>query len=63
LQTARRHSDLIESVHDGSYFHPRFKLWVFLPAGLMLALLLLTGLPLFFQPYLARRRRRRGGGG
>jgi len=60
LQVARRRSDLIESIHDGSYFHPRFKLWVFLPAGLMLALLLLTGLPLFFQPVLARRKKRPG---
>ncbi|NQU26432.1 MAG: PepSY domain-containing protein [Candidatus Nealsonbacteria bacterium] len=57
LQVAVRRSDLIESIHDGSYFHDRFKLWLFLPAGLILASLVITGVYLFFLPYLARRRR------
>jgi uncharacterized iron-regulated membrane protein len=57
MQVAVRRSDLIESIHDGSYFHDHFKLWVFLPAGLILACLVITGLHLFFLPYLARRRR------
>ena len=47
LQVAVRRSDLIESIHDGTYFHDSFKLWVFLPAGLILAVLALTGLHLF----------------
>ena len=55
LQVAVRRSDLIESIHDGTYFHDHAKLWVFLPAGLVLALLVLTGLHLFLLPYLARR--------
>ena len=59
LQVAVRRSDLIESIHDGSYFHDRFKLWVFLPAGLILAVLVITGFHLFILPHLARRRRRR----
>ena len=58
LQVAVRRSDLIESIHDGSYFHNGFKLWVFLPAGLMLVVLVVTGIYLFFVPYLARRKRR-----
>ncbi len=58
LQVAVRRSDLIESIHDGSYFHDRFKLWVFLPAGLILVVLVITGLYLFFLPHLARRKRR-----
>ena len=28
LQVAVRRSDLIESIHDGSYFNDHFKLWV-----------------------------------
>ena len=57
LQVAFRRSDLIESIHDGSFFNEHFKLWVFLPAGILLALLLVTGIHLFFLPYLARRKR------
>ena len=58
LQSAVRRSDLIESIHDGSYFHDSFKLWVFLPAGLILAVLAITGLHLFILTYRARWRRR-----
>ena len=59
LQVAVRRSDLIESIHDGTYFHDSFKLWVFLPAGLILAVLSITGLYLFCLPHLAKRRHRR----
>jgi len=58
LQVAVRRSDLIESIHDGSYFHDGFKLWIFLPAGLVLAILAVTGVYLFLHPHLARRKRR-----
>jgi hypothetical protein len=57
LQVAVRRSDLIESIHDGTYFHDHLKLWVFLPTGIVLALLVITGLHLFGLPYLARRKR------
>ena len=57
LQVAVRRSDVIESIHDGTYFHDHFKLWVFLPAGVVLALLVITGLHLFLLPTLARRKR------
>lgn len=60
LQVAYRRSDLIESLHDGSFFHDQAKMWVFLPNGLILFGLWLTGLYLFFLPhYVVRRRRRR----
>jgi len=59
LQTAIRRSDLIESIHDGTYFHDSFKLWVFLPAGVILVILVVTGVHLFLLPYMARRRKRR----
>ena len=57
LQVAVRPSDLIESIHDGSYFNDHFKLWVFLPAGIVLAMLVITGIYLFLLPYLVRRKR------
>jgi hypothetical protein len=59
LQAAYRRSDLIESIHDGSWFHDGVKLWVFLPAGATLLLLWLTGMYLFLLPILVRRRRGR----
>lgn len=59
LQSAYRRSDWIESLHDGSFFHDKVKLFVFLPSGVILFVLWITGLYLFFQPHLARRKRRK----
>jgi len=58
LQTAYRRSDLIESLHDGSFFGGDWvRLGVFLPTGVVLLLLWLTGLRMFWIPFAARRRR------
>lgn len=57
LQTAYRRSDLIETLHDGSWFHDAVKLYVFLPAAIIVLGLWGTGLYLFVLPYLTRRRR------
>lgn len=54
LQSAYRRSDLIEELHDGSWFHDAVKTWIFLPAGIALLVLWVTGLWLFLHPYLAR---------
>ncbi len=62
LQVAQRRSDLIESLHDGSWFHPLVKSWVFIPAGLALLGMLVTGVYLFLVPILAKRRRARRSG-
>lgn len=59
LQTAFRRSDYIEAMHDGSFFHERAKLWIFLPSGLLLFSLWLTGLYLWLAPRLGRLFRRR----
>ncbi len=59
LQVAHRRSDLIESLHDGSWFHPLVKSWLFIPSAMVLLGLLLTGVYLFFVPILAKRRRAR----
>ncbi len=59
LQVARRRSDLIESLHDGSFFHDKARLWLFLPSAVVLLGLWLTGIYLFLLPSLARRKRRK----
>jgi len=51
LQVAYRRSDLIESLHDGSWFSDWTKLGLFLPAGILLFILWLTGLYLFALPH------------
>ena len=59
LQVAYRRSDLIESIHDGSFFHDSAKLWIFLPTAMVLIVLWLTGAYLFLLPHLARWKRSR----
>lgn len=59
VQVAYRRSDLLESIHDGSWFHDRAKLWVFLPAAAVLLGLWITGTYLWLLPHLVRRRKRR----
>ncbi len=58
LSSTYRRSDLIESIHDGSWFHPLAKTWVWLPAGAVLLVLWGTGLYLWWLPHAVRRRRR-----
>jgi uncharacterized iron-regulated membrane protein len=58
LQVAYRRSDLLEAIHDGSWFHDWAKLGLFFPAGITLLALWLTGLYLFFLPIWARRKKR-----
>lgn len=55
LQVAVRRSDLIESLHDGSWFSDSVKSWVFLPTGVLLGVLWITGMYLFVLPYLRKR--------
>jgi uncharacterized iron-regulated membrane protein len=59
LQVAYRRSDLIESIHDGSFFGDYAKLWVFLPSALVLIGLWITGMVLFFHPRLVKSRKRK----
>jgi hypothetical protein len=56
LQVAVRRSDLIESLHDGSWFGNVAKRGIFLPAGLMLAALWATGIYLFLLPQIRKAR-------
>lgn len=59
LQVAYRRSDLIEGIHDGSFFHNKARLWIFLPAGVLLLGVWLTGVYLFFMFIYYRWRGRR----
>jgi uncharacterized iron-regulated membrane protein len=56
LQTAYRRSDLIESIHDGSFFAGDWtKLGLFLPAGIVVLLLWLSGMWMWWVPFAAKR--------
>jgi uncharacterized iron-regulated membrane protein len=58
VQVAYRRSDLIETIHDGSWFHEKAKLWVFLPAAAIVAGLWFTGMYLWALPIVMKRRGR-----
>jgi hypothetical protein len=59
LQTAYRRSDLIESIHDGSFLAGDWtKLGLFLPAGVTLLLLWLSGVWMVWVQYIGKRRRK-----
>lgn len=58
MQTAYRRSDLIESVHDGSFFAGDWtKLGLFLPTGLVVFVLWLSGMWMWWVPFAAKRRK------
>lgn len=58
LQSEYRRSDIIEAIHDGSWFHDSVKLWIFLPTGIIVTILWFTGIYMFFIPMINRRRNR-----
>ncbi len=61
LQTAYRRSDWIESIHDGSFFAGNLsKLGIFLPSGIALLLMWITGLYMFWLPFSVKRKRKAG---
>ena len=47
-------------LHDGSWFHPLAKLWLFLPSGVIVFALWVTGIYLFLLPIRSRRAKARG---
>ena len=54
LKTAFRRSDIIEHLHDASYWQDRANLWFTLPIALVLLLITITGIILFFIIYYHR---------
>jgi len=59
LAVSFRRSDIIESLHDGSYFADWVKLYVFFPSGIILLVLWASGIYLFFLPHVKRWKRAR----
>lgn len=63
LQVAYRRSDTIEKIHDGTWFAEWVKLGLFLPVGICLFILWLTGLYLFilthYKKWQKKKRRAR----
>jgi hypothetical protein len=56
MQTAYRRSDLIETIHDGSWFAGDWtKLGLFLPSGIVVLLLWLSGMWMWWVPFAAKR--------
>ena len=60
LSVTYRRSDLIETIHDGSFFAGEAtKLYLFLPAGIALFVLWCTGMYMFFLPYFKKGQKRK----
>lgn len=58
LQTAYRRTDTIESIHDGSWFFEGAKLYLFLPAALLLFIVWLTGIVMLFTTLKSKYRKK-----
>jgi len=56
LQVEYRRSDIIEAMHDGSWFADAAKYWIFLPTGFIVLVLWITGIYMYFIPALNKRR-------
>lgn len=63
LHLAYRRSDLIESLHDGSWFSDGAKLWIFLPTAIILFGLWVTGIYLWLLPHLVKRKKKKAATG
>lgn len=59
LQVSYRRTDVIESIHDGTWFHDQAKLLVFLPAAFVLLFMTLSGAFLFIERIQAKNKKRR----
>jgi len=57
LHVAQRNSDLIESIHDGTFFEKNANLWLMLPVAIASIIMLITGVIMFLLPYLKKNRR------
>lgn len=59
LSVAYRRSDMIESIHDGSFFTTWMKLYIFLPTGILLIIMWGTGIYLFLLPQIQKYKKNR----
>jgi len=58
LHLAKRRSDFIESIHDGTFFQKNANLWLMLPVAITALVMSITGIIMFFIPYLTKKKRR-----
>ncbi|MEW6982578.1 PepSY domain-containing protein [Colwelliaceae bacterium 6471] len=59
LSSSYRRSDMIESIHDGSFFHQHARLWLFLPAAIILFFMWLSGGYMLFPTLIHKIKRRK----
>lgn len=59
LQVAMRRSDFIESIHDGTFYQKNANLWLMLPIAITALVMGITGIIMFFIPYVRRAKNRR----
>lgn len=58
LQVAYRRSNTIEAIHDGSWFAKPVKLWLFLPAGVLLLIMWCSGCVLLYTTLKSKYKKR-----
>lgn len=54
LHVAYRRSDIIEKIHDGTYWQKKANWWLTLPIAIALLVISITGIFLFALPYIKR---------
>ena len=59
IQVEYRRSDIIESIHDGSWFADPVKYWIFLPSAIIVLILWISGMYLYFLPKLHKYRNKK----
>ncbi|MEM7131025.1 MAG: PepSY domain-containing protein [Chloroflexota bacterium] len=59
LHVGYRWVNVVEEIHDGSWFHDNAKLWVFLPSSVILLILWTSGIYLIVLPYWTKGQRSR----
>ena len=57
LHVAKRRSDFIESIHDGTFYQKNANLWLMLPVAITALVMAITGIIMFVIPYLKKKRR------
>ncbi len=58
LQVAYRRSGIIESLHDGTFFHRYVSLGIFLPSSILLLILWITGILLFISTFRSKKKKK-----
>ena len=54
IHEAPRYTSLLTSIHEGAWFHPLIKDWIFLPSAILFLTILISGIQIYFLPILRR---------